>query len=126
VSKPRLSCCVLAGIFNSRQSHVWAEGNPLAAFIYCQEQSFSFNVWAGIAHDLVIRSYLLPLQLIAQIYRIFPEEVLPEFLEEFPLSLGRNMCLQHGGAAAHFGRQGREYLTATYKDPWIGRGGPVA
>jgi hypothetical protein len=117
---------VLAGIFNSRQNHVWAEGNPLAAFIYCQEQSFSFNVWAGIAHDLVTGPYLLSLQLIAQIYWLFSEEALPEFLEEFPLSLGRNMCFQHGGAAPHFARQGQEYLTATYKNPWIGRGGPVA
>ena len=36
------------------------------------------------------------------------------------------MWLQHDGPAAHFARQVREHLTATYNDRWIGFGGPVA
>jgi hypothetical protein len=57
---------------------------------------------------------------------VFLEEKLPEMLEEILLTLRRNMWFHHDGAAAHFARQVREHLTATYKDRWIERGGPVA
>jgi len=47
-------------------------------------------------------------------------------LEEILLALRRNMWFHHDGTMAHFARQVREHLTATYKDRWIERGGPVA
>jgi hypothetical protein len=47
-------------------------------------------------------------------------------LEEIPLSIRSNAWFQHDAAAAHFTRQVREHLTATYNGRWIGRGGPVA
>jgi hypothetical protein len=57
---------------------------------------------------------------------VFLEEMLTELLEEIPMSLRKKMWFQHDRAAAHFALQIREHLTATYKDRWIGRGGPVA
>ena len=69
----------------------------------------------AFVHDFLIRPYLLPLRLRAQICRVFVEEILPEMLEEIPLSLRRNM-FQHDGAAAYFARPVREHLTAAYND----------
>jgi hypothetical protein len=54
---------------------------------------------------------------------VFLKEMLPELLEEIPLSLKRNTWFQHDWAAADISRQVREHLTTTYKDRWIGRGG---
>jgi len=62
----------------------------------------------------------------AQIYWVFPVEMLPELLEEILLALRGNMWLQHDGVAGHWARQVPEYLTANYKDRWIGRAGSVA
>ena len=110
----------------SHNKHVCGEVNPPAAFLHRHQQSFSVSVWADNVHDLLIWFYLLSLQLIAQIYRVFLEEVLPEFLEEIPFALRRNMCFQQDGAADHIARQGRKHHTAAYIDRWIGRCRSVA
>jgi hypothetical protein len=82
------------------------------------------NVWVGSVHNFLIGPYLLPSQLSAQIYWMLLEEMLPEFLEEFPSSFRRNMCFQQDGAAPHFAHQVQENLTAT-QDCWIGSGKPA-
>ncbi|EFN63727.1 hypothetical protein EAG_00069, partial [Camponotus floridanus] len=53
----------------------------------------------------------------------FLEESLPELLEDVPLATRNAMWFMHDGAPAHFSRIAREFLTATYGDRWIGRGG---
>jgi hypothetical protein len=84
------------------------------------------NVWAGVVPDVLIGPYLLTPRLSAQIYRVLLDEMLPELLEEIPLSPRRNMWLSHDGATAHFARQVREHLAATYENRWIERDWPVA
>jgi hypothetical protein len=57
---------------------------------------------------------------------VFLDENLTEMLEEILLTLRRNMWFHQDRATTHFARQVREHLTATYKDRWIERDGPVA
>jgi hypothetical protein len=52
--------------------------------------------------------------------------MLPEFLEEIPLALSRNIWFQHDRATGHLTRQVYEYLTANYNDPWNGQDGSAA
>jgi hypothetical protein len=58
MGKPTFSCSILAGIFRSHNSHVWAEANPHAAFVHRHQIGFAVNVWAGIMHDFLNESYL--------------------------------------------------------------------
>lgn len=62
--------------FNCRNSHIWAEYNPHATFVYSHQEKFAVNLWADIS-DHLIGPYLLPPRLNRQIYRIFLEETLP-------------------------------------------------
>jgi hypothetical protein len=91
------ACFTQEGIFNSHNSHVWADANPHAASVHCHQQRFVVNVWAGIVNDFYSGPYLLCQWHSAQIYRVFLEEKLPEMLEEIPLSVKRNVVpVQHG------------------------------
>lgn len=120
------SCFTREGVFNSRNSHVWAEENPHAIRSAKFQHKFSVNVWAGIIDGHLIGPYLLPNRLTGPIYLTFLQQVLPELLEEVPLGIRQEMWLQHDGAPAHFSLDVRNYLNQVYGERWIGRGGPVA
>lgn len=91
-----------------------------------QEHDFVINVWAGIVGDCLVGPYLLPSRLDAQKYLIFLEEVLPDLLKDVPFRIRRKMWFQHDDAIMHCAIPVREYLNQTFKDRWIGRGGPVS
>ena len=55
------------GIFNSHNSHVWDFVNPKATRVFRQQHRFTINVWAGIVHDHLIGSYLLPTDSVEEI-----------------------------------------------------------
>jgi len=116
VVKSRFSCTVLAGIFNSRNSLVWAEANPHAASVLSHtKNALRSTFWASTVNNFMIWSSLLPPRLSAHIYRVFLEEILPKLLEEILLTLRRNMWFQHYGTSYHSSRQVWEHLAATYK-----------
>jgi hypothetical protein len=71
------ACVTREGIFDSHNSHVWAEANPRAASAHCHyQQRFAVNVWAEIVNVFFIGPYLLPRRGSAHIYRVFLEEKL--------------------------------------------------
>lgn len=113
------------GIFNSRNSHVWAEENPHKIIQKGNQNRFSINVWAGVFGDHVIGPYILPNRLNSPTYLVFLRDILPELMEEVPLEERIGMWFQHDGAPAHFGNIIREYLDLTFGECWIGRGGPT-
>jgi hypothetical protein len=53
------ACFTREGIFTSHNSCVWADANPHAASVHCQQQYFVVNIWAGIVSDFLIGPYLL-------------------------------------------------------------------
>lgn len=113
------------GIFNSRNSHVWAEDNPHATLVRGYQEKFSVNVWAGIIGDYLIGPYILPNRLNSPVYLVFLRDILPGLLEDVPLNIRDGMWFQHDGAPAHFGIIVRDYLNVTFEQKWVGRGGPV-
>jgi len=49
------ACFIRERIFNSHNSHAWAEANPHAASAHCHhQQRFVVNVWAGIITNFLI------------------------------------------------------------------------
>lgn len=113
------------GIFNSRNTHVWALLNPHEITVRGYQHRFSVNIWAGILGDRVIGPYVLPNRLNSPTYVSFIRDILPELLEDVPLEIRDNIWFQHDGAPPHFGNVVRDFLDVTYRQQWIGRGGPV-
>ena len=111
-------------IRNYHNNHLWCDENPHAIFEDRFQHQFSLNVWIGIVADCLIGPVFLPARLTGEIYRHFLEHTLPGFLENVPLALRHAMWFMHDGAPAHFSRVAREFLTQTYGNRWIGRGGP--
>lgn len=111
-------------IRNFHNNHLWCDENPHAIFEDRFQHQFSINVWIGIVGDCLIGPVFLPGRLTGEVYRNFLEHTLPGFLEEVPLAIRNAMWFMHDGAPAHFSRVAREFLTQTYGNRWIGRGGP--
>lgn len=111
-------------IRNFHNNHVWAEENPHEILEDRFQHQFSLNVWVGIVGDWLIGPVFLPARLTGEVYRNFLEHTLPEFLEDVPLATRNEMWFMHDGAPAHFSIVARHFLTTTYGDRWIGRGGP--
>lgn len=114
------------GIFNTKNSHVWADENPNAKIERGHQRRFKINVWAGLIGGYFIGPYILPASLSGRNYLIFLQEVLDELLEDLPLELRTEMFFQHDGAPAHFTTEVRQHLDETYPNRWIGRGGPIS
>lgn len=114
------------GIFNSHNSHVWAEENPHGVHIRGYQHRFSVNMWAGIVGERLIGPIMLPPRLTGTNYLDFLRNVLPELFHDLPLNVRQNLWFQHDGAPAHFSLLVREHLNENFRGCWIGRGGPVA
>ena len=56
----------------------------------------------NIIHNEIIWPYILPERLNGNIYRIFPEEVLPDLLTDVYVGIRGRMRLQLDGAPVHF------------------------
>lgn len=113
------------GVFNTHNSHVWANQNPHGTTVRAAQQRFAVNVWTGIVGDCLLGPYLLPSRLDCANYLIFLQTVLPGLMNEVPAVILRRMWFQHDGAPAHFANDVRCYLTRKFGAQWIGRGGPV-
>lgn len=113
------------GVFNTRNKHLWADENPYGIVQRRFQKRFSVNVWAGIIGDSLIGPYILPNKLNGPTYLVFLREILPELLDNVPLEVRQSMWFQHDGAPPHFSVLVRDHLNATYRNNWIGRGGPV-
>lgn len=113
------------GIFNSRNSHVWAVENPHETFTRGYQDRFAVNVWAGMLGDTLVGPYILPNRLNSVTYLVFLRDILPVLLEDVALEDRLNMTFQHDGAPAHFGQNVRDHLYATFGQHWVGRGGPT-
>ena len=115
-----------AGVFNTHNMHAWHDANPQNVHRFRYQHRFTVNVWVGICGDHLIGPYLMPSPLNGARYVTFLRDVLPELLEEMPLGIRRRMWFQHDGAPAHYHRDARQHLDASFPNKWIGRNGPVA
>lgn len=114
------------GCFNSHNSHTWSYENPNTLRQRGFQQQLSVNVWAGMVGNELVGPYILPPRLNGAMYRRFLESTLPDLLDDVPLDIRQDMWLQLDGAPPHYSRVTRDYLNTTFRDRWIGRGGPVA
>ena len=114
------------GIFNYHNYHSWHQNNPHVIHESHRQHRYTVNVWAGIVHNQLIGSYILPERLTGNVYKIFLEEVLPGLLDNVPLGIRRRLWFQHDGAPAHYALNVRRFLDQQFPNRWIGRGGTVS
>lgn len=111
------------GVFNTRNSHVWAQENPHVSRPLRAQRRFSVNLWAGLYDNRLIGPYRLPNRLTAAAYLEFLRDTL---FEELPLQMLRHMWFMHDGAPPHFSGDVRAFLDAECPRRWIGRGGYIS
>lgn len=113
------------GIFNTHNDHTWSVENPRAVKETRHQRRFSVNVWAGIIGQRLIGPHIFEETLNGERYLRFLEENLPVLLEDVPLRTRRKLVFQQDGAPPHWTLRVRDFLTNTFREPWIGRNGPV-
>ncbi|KAJ8883296.1 hypothetical protein PR048_015139 [Dryococelus australis] len=89
------------GIQNCRNIHECADVNLHTPFVYGVQQRSSSNSWAGVIHNMLVGSYLLPHHHTSNVYAVFLQETLPTLLDEIALQTRVSMWFQHDGALGH-------------------------
>jgi hypothetical protein len=120
------ACFTPDSVFNTLNSHLWAQDNPHTICKHGYWVHFSVSVWAGITRNIVMGTCLLTDRLSAQWYHDFHEIVLLGMLEDVPLALRQRLWFQHDGAALRYGEDVWQWLNMTYSGSWIGCGGQIA
>lgn len=69
---------------------------------------FCKNVWVGMLGSSLIGPYILPQR--TSNYLVSLRRILPELLQEIPLTLRNDLRFQHDGAPAHYGNLVRDHL----------------
>lgn len=113
------------GITNFHNTHIWSMENPHEITQRSHQYQFSVNVWGGILGNYLFFSFL-PATLNGDRYLQFLTIDLPNLLEDLPLNMRCVTWFMLDGAPAHFDNRVRGFLNETYRNNWIGRGGPVA
>lgn len=118
-------CCFTKdGVLNYHNIHHWAYENPHEIHQSSSQHRISINVWAGILGDHLLGPHVLPHRLNAVGYLNFLQNTLPDYLDDIPLDVRRQMWFMHDGAPPHAARPVQEHLNQTFAH-WIGRGGTV-
>jgi hypothetical protein len=66
-----------------------------------------------------------PHKLTGRYYKAFLEKNMPDFLDNVPLIIRRELHFAHNGAPTHFNLVARRYLNRKLPNRWIGIGGPI-
>ncbi|KAJ4445999.1 hypothetical protein ANN_12685 [Periplaneta americana] len=82
-------------------------------------------IWCGIVGNQLLGPRVLPLQLKGEIYRAFLERELHCLLHDIPLATRVNLWFMLDGAPAHYCRNVRAFLNASYPDQRIGHADPT-
>lgn len=112
------------GMWNRRNSHIWAHTNPFETRETGHQTRWSINVWAGIYNNTILGPVFLPERMNGARYHEFLQTQLEEMLEEIPLAQLSNTWYQHDGAPPHVTLDVRQWLNEAFGDRWIGRFGP--
>lgn len=113
-----------AGILNRQNTRFWCQDNQHVIFPRQQQGRFGFNVSCFILGSKIIYN-IFEGSLTANKYLEILQNIVPEIIEDVPLVRLNNLYLQQDGAPAHNAHIVRAYLTANFRDRWIGTYGPV-
>lgn len=115
----------LNGTLNRHNCRYWAEQNPN----WMREDKIQYpqklNIWAGILNDQLIGPFFTEGNINAAKYEdMLRTQIVPRIMEVTGANF-EHTWFQQDGAAAHYGRNVRQYLNTVFIDRWIGRRGHI-
>lgn len=110
--------------FNRKNTHVWSQNQPHAVEQFDNQVRFSINVWCGVTKNRIYGPYFYDGILTGDRYLELLQNVIPEMLDNEPLSTRNRLIFQHDGAPPHRTQQVKNYLNTEF-DTWIGNGGTI-
>ena len=115
----------LNGTLNRHNCRYWAEQNPNWMWEDKTQYPQKLNVWAGILNDQLIGPFFIEGNLTAAKYEdMLRTQIVPRIIEVTGANF-EHTWFQQDGAAAHYGRNVRQYLNNVFIDRWIGRRGDI-
>jgi len=113
-----------AGVFNRRNTHMWASENP-HSFVEIKTQGrMSLNVWCGILRNRIIGPIIFDGSLTGDRYLQFLNEI-EDLLDELPIREYNNIIWHQDGAPPHNTIPVRNFLNNRFNE-WIGAHGTIA
>lgn len=116
----------LNGTVNKQNYRYWADVNPHWMVGSKKMNAPRVMVWCGIWHNTIIGPYFFEDTVTGAAYLQMLETFLSDWLDELPLTKLLRLWFQQDGAPAHFALAVKAWLNRTFRNNWIGRGGPVA
>lgn len=113
-----------SGVFNRRNSHVWATHNPKAISEIKIQGRQSVHIWCGILYNRVIGPILYEGSLTGNRYLNFLEHQIENLLEDLPLGLYNTIIWHQDGAPPHNVVPVTTFLNDRF-NCWIGRHGHI-
>lgn len=114
------------GIFNRKNKHYWATGNPHLVQEIRPQVRFKINIWCGLVADRVIGPVFLENNLNSVRYLHLLQHDLESLLDEVPLAvINKIKWFQQDGCPAHNALIIRNYLNERFPENWMGTYGPV-
>lgn len=115
----------LNGNVNRQNCRYWSDTNPHWMREDKTQYPQKLNVWAGIVGDRIIGPFFIDGNLNAQNYeQMLRNDICPAIRAVKGPSYDRTW-FQQDGAAAHYGRNVRNFLDGEFFDRWIGRRGTI-
>lgn len=113
------------GLLNRHNAHYWAMENPSWGLSTRHQVRWSINVWCGIWKDRLLGPVFYEGTLNGQRYLQLLQDIIPDFVDDIPLSALRSLWFQHDGAPAHQTAGVRSFLKDCFGQQIIGYGGSV-
>jgi hypothetical protein len=114
------------GVVNRHNVHYWADTNPHWNRNDRNQVRWSLNVWCGMWRNRIVGPFIYGQNLNGQRYLRILQDTVQNFLYHIPLNDRLNMWFQQDGAPAHKPLAVRRWLNNTFRQHWMGEGGPVA
>lgn len=115
----------LDGTLNRHNCRYWAAENPHWMREDKSQYPQKLNVWAGIVNNRIIGPFFIDGNLDAEKYEAMLRNDIVPAITEIVGDDFENTYYQQDGAAAHYGRDVRDYLDHVFHNRWIGRRGAI-
>lgn len=93
--------------------------------VWSTKKENAINLWAGIVNGILIGPFTLPNPMSLVDYWVFLQEMLPQLLDEIPLSVREKMWFLHDEISLHCVATVQEYLKEIFKECVIAPGARI-
>lgn len=118
----------LTGYVNRHNCRYWSDVNPHIIREAHTQYPKKLNVWAGILGRRLIGPFFIEGNLNGELYLDMLQNLIVPAMRTAAAAqnmVWEDVVFQQDGAPAHFKREVKDFLNATFPNRWIGRNGPI-